>query len=306
MHVPVMVGEVLRYLITDPAGTYLDLNVGLGGHAEAVCRALDGGFRYIGIDLDPRALRLAQERLRPFGDKVMLLEGNHAEFPRLIRSEGIESVSGAFFDLGLSSEQLDSTSRGLSYERSAPLDMRYGTRGKTAAQLLAEIDERSLAEAFKTYGDLGAAARLARAIIRHREQFPLRSTQDLRRMVQKTLRPKPASRRKVLSQVFQAIRYLTNNEVSSFRDALGAVHEFLVPGGALCVISYESVTDRLAKREMHPPEVARDEYGRSLRPPRWERLTRRALRPSVSEVQRNPRARSARFRAARKLEVPSA
>jgi len=298
-----MVKEVLRFLITKLDGTYLDLNVGLGGHAEAICGVLRGDFQLIGIDLDTRALRLAAGRLERFGEHVTLLEGDHAEFPRLLETNGISRVDGVVFDLGMSSAQLDDAARGLSYDRPAPMDMRFSESGKTAAEILAEIDEHALAKAFREYGDLRSASRLSRAIVKHRTREPIATTDDLRRIVERTLRPSYANRRKILSKAFQAMRCLTTNEVASFEAALGACHDRLETEGVLCVLAYESVTDRLAKHEFNPPEVERDVYGNPLTPARWKRLTLRALKPSMSEGARNPRARSARLRAACKQEV---
>jgi len=301
MHEPVMVVETLGALITDRNGIYVDLNLGDGGHGEAICAALEGGdYLYVGIDRDPTAIVGCRSRLERFGHRTRLLQGNHREFPELLDREGIGLVNGILFDLGLSSTQLDSASRGFAHDLDGPLDMRYGDTGPTAADLLATLPEVELARALRELGDVHAAPRLARAICHRRRTDPITTTGDLRRVVDEALHPAPPRRRKVLAQVFQTIRGLTNAEVPSFRDALGACEDRLSSGGVLCVIAYESVTDRMVKRLFHPPDEPRDVFGRPLEAPRWERITRRALRPGQEEIDRNPRARSARLRAARR------
>jgi 16S rRNA (cytosine1402-N4)-methyltransferase len=297
-----MVGEVLEWLVTDPAGTYLDLNVGDGGHADAICERLgDHPFRYVGIDLDPASLASSQRRLARYGERITLLCGSHGDFAELITRQGIGPVTGMLFDLGFSSSQLDHADRGLAFDADGPLDMRYGERGPTAAEFLATASESKMNDAFRTYGDLRGARRLARAIVARRSDAPLTSTGELAALIDEALRPHPLRRRKILSQVFQSVRVVVNDEVGAFERALESSHEQLIDGGAIVVLAYESVTDRLAKREFHPPNVERDAFGHPVHPPKWERLTRRAVKPSDEEVARNPRARSARLRAARKL-----
>lgn len=301
MHIPVLVEETARMLITDRHGTYLDLNVGYGGHAEAICRALGpGGYRYIGIDLDPRALAGASERLQPFEPNVTLLEGDHRTFPRLLASLGVEQVDGVLFDLGFSSVQLD-PDRGFAFDADGPLDMRYGGEGPTAQQLLETLGEKELEDAFRRYGDVRAPGKLAAAIVRTSAEAPLRTTGELARLVVATLRPHPSRRRKVLSQVFQTLRVLVNDEVGAFGDALSACPTHVVPGGVVCILAYESVTDRMAKRFFKPVDVPRDTFGNEIVPRAWEPITRRAVRASEAEVSINPSARSARLRAGRRL-----
>jgi 16S rRNA (cytosine1402-N4)-methyltransferase len=302
-HEPVLVEDVVRLLVTDRRGRYLDLNVGFGGHAEAICESLEEGFRFIGIDLDEVALAAARRRLERFGESVTLVRGNHREFPLHLRRQGVEALSGILFDLGVSSAQLDDASYGFSFDRPGPLDMRYGRSGETASELLRRIDENTLSRALREYGDLAAAPRMARALVGARETAPLETTGALAALVDRTLRPHPRRRRKVLSQVFQTLRYLVNDEVSAFTEALAACHDHLLPSGVLCVLAYESVTDRAVKRLFNPPDVERDAYGERAEPLRWERLTRRAIRPAAGEVARNPRARSARLRAARRARA---
>ncbi len=299
-HVPVMVDEVCRLLVTRPDATIVDLNVGGGGHAEAICRVLGSGdFRYVGLDLDARALDRTRERLRAFGNRVTLVERNHRELVAVLEELGMSAVSGILFDLGFSSIQLDDAERGFSFDADGPLDMRYSTAARSAEALVATASAHELTTLFKRYGDLRGAGKLAAAIVSARNGAPLRTTGELCKLVDVTLRPPFVRRRKVLSQVFQAIRVAVNDEVESFRDALSSCHASLARGGVLCVLAYESVTDRIAKLAFRE-DGDKDVYGNPIEPLRWERLTRGALRPSEREVAANPRARSARLRAARK------
>jgi 16S rRNA (cytosine1402-N4)-methyltransferase len=301
MHDPVMVEETTRVLITDPNGTYLDLNLGYAGHAEAICRTLGpGAFRYIGVDLDPIALAAAKRRLAPFGDRVTLLRGDHRTFPALLASIGVERVDGILFDLGFSSAQLD-PERGFAFDTDGPLDMRYGREGRTAADLLAAMPEAELADAFRRYGDLRPARKLAAAIVSRRMDGPIETTGALAAIVDVSLRPHPARRRKVLSQVFQTIRVLVNDEVRAFGEALEATPAHIRPGGVVCVLAYESVTDRMVKRFFRPTDVPRDVFGNEIEPRDFEPITRRAVRAGDDEIARNPSARSARLRAARRV-----
>jgi len=299
-HVPVLVEETLQVLITRTDGTYLDLNAGLAGHGEAICGQLDGEFRYVGIDLDPGALGVAAKRLTPFGDHVTLLQGDHRSFPSLLAGAGIEQVNGVLFDLGFSTAQL-APERGFAFDADGPLDMRYGREGRTAAELLASLDERALADAFATFGDLRGSRKLAGAIVRSREDEPLTTTRELGGLVQRVLRPHPTRRRKVFSQVFQTLRVLVNDEVGAFVEALAACERCVAPGGVVSVLAYESVTDRIAKRFFKPTDVPRDAFGNEVEPRKWELLTRRAVKASEEEVRRNPAARSARLRAGKRL-----
>jgi 16S rRNA (cytosine1402-N4)-methyltransferase len=302
MHEPVMVGDVLELLITDTGTTYVDLNLGGGGHGEAICEALSGRpFRYVGVDLDPAARIRAAERLARFGDRVTLLAGNHRDFPGLLDEIGLHEVDGILFDLGFSSDQLDDAGRGFSFDQRGPLDMRYHDAAPTAAAILESASEHDLALAFKRYGDLRGANRLARAIGRERRTAPVATTEALCHLIDRELRPAFSRRRKVFSQVFQALRVMVNDEVRSFEVALEQCPDRLRPGGVLVVLAYESVTDRVTKHFFRPPNEPRDMYGNPLRPAIFEPLTRGARRPTEEEVEQNPRARSARLRAGRKI-----
>lgn len=304
MHEPVMVKEVTDLLVTDTGTTIVDLNLGGGGHGEAICEALaDRAFRYVGVDLDDAAIARAAERLARFGDHVRLVKGNHRDFPAHLDELGIVGVDGILFDLGFSSDQLDDAGRGFSFDQRGPLDMRYHEGAPSAADLLESLSEHDLGLAFKRYGDLRGAERLARAIGRERRTTPITTTEGLCHLVEKTLRPAFNRRRKLFSQVFQTLRVLVNDEVRSFEDALAACPGRLHAGGVLVVLAYESVTDRLTKHFFRPPQEPRDMYGNPLRPAVFEPLTKGAQRPSDEEVDRNPRARSARLRAGRKIDA---
>jgi len=304
MHEPVMVEEVTDLLITDTGTTIVDLNLGGGGHGEAICDALaDRAFRYVGVDLDAAAIDRAAARLARFGEHVRLVRGNHKDLAAHLDELGIVGVDGILFDLGFSSDQLDDASRGFSFDQRGPLDMRYHEGAPSAADLLESLSEHDLGLAFKRYGDLRGAERLARAIGRERRTAPITTTESLCHLVEKTLRPAFSRRRKVFSQVFQTLRVMVNDEVRSFEDALAACPDRLHPGGVLVVLAYESVTDRITKHFFRPPREPRDMYGNPIHPAVFEPLTKGARRPSEEEVERNPRARSARLRAGRKIDA---
>lgn len=304
MHASVMAEEVRRVLVTNRNGVYVDLNVGDGGHARTVCDALgDGDYRYVGMDKDPRSLATARQRLADFGPRVTLLLGDHGDFATLLDPADRGVLDGILFDLGFSSSQLDDPGRGFSYDTNGPLDMRYDPESPSAASLLETMSEDALRESFLVYGNVSGAARLARAIVARRRTNPLKTTRELCALAEDALRPTPPRRRKVLSQIFQTLRVLVNDEVESFRRALADTHAWLKPGGVLCIIAYESVTDRLAKRHFHPRDRDKDAFGNPIQPLLWDRLTRRASRPTEAEIAANPRARSARLRAGAKRAV---
>jgi 16S rRNA (cytosine1402-N4)-methyltransferase len=302
MHDAVMVREVVDLLLTERSGTYVDLNLGGGGHAEALCEAAgDGEYRYVGLDLDPDALERAGERLARFGPRVEIVQANHRDVARILTEKGISRVNGMLLDLGMSSWQLDAPERGFSFDRPGPLDMRYGGSGPTAAEILGSSSERALAAAFRDLGELRGAEKLARVIVERRRERPLVTTRDLTALVDEVLRPHFRERAKLFAQVFQALRMLVNGELDALDEALSAADDFVAPGGVLCVIAFESLTDRVSKRHFHPVDVPKDVFGHPLEAPRWERLTKGALRPSERETAANPRARSARLRAGRRL-----
>ncbi|HQM38393.1 MAG TPA: 16S rRNA (cytosine(1402)-N(4))-methyltransferase RsmH [Candidatus Bipolaricaulis anaerobius] len=284
-HEPVLVAEVVRFLAPAPAALIVDATVGTGGHAEAL---LARGARVIGIDQDPAALDRARERLRPYTDRVQLLPGNFRDLPALVPP--VPRVDGVLFDLGASSLQFDSPERGFSFLAAGPLDMRMDpTAPVTAADLVNRLPEAELARILWEYGEERYARRIARAIV---QQRPLRTTTELARLVA-CLYPPGRHRIHPATRTFQALRIAVNDELGALEAGLAGAVRLLAPGGVLCVISFHSLEDRIVKHFLR----------REALTGRLEVLTKKPLRPEEDEVSRNPRARSAKLRAARVREV---
>jgi 16S rRNA (cytosine1402-N4)-methyltransferase len=277
-------------------GCYFDATVGMGGHAEALLTASGLSGRLFGIDRDAEALAVAHDRLRQFGDRVELLQADFAMLGPVAAAEGWGPFDGILFDLGLSSFQLDDASRGFSFTRDGPLDMRMDRQGgrKTAAELLARLPERELADILWRYGEERWARRIAARIVAERRLRPLTSTAQLARLVAAAV-PRHAWPRRihVATRTFQALRIAVNDELASLTRGLQDANGLLAPAGRVCIISFHSLEDRIAK------ETFRD-WARS-EPPRARLLTKRPVVPTDAEIEANPRARSAKLRAAERL-----
>ena len=308
-HLPVLVAESVERLAPERGGLFVDATVGLGGHAEAMLRAAPG-VRLLGIDRDPQALARAARRLAPFGERVAFEEARFDQLETVLARRGSGPVAGILADLGVSSLQLETAARGFSFRLAGPLDMRMGPSGQTAAELVNESSEEQLAKILREYGEEKQARRIARAIVRAREEEPLATTADLKRVVDRAKsgerwregrregRIDPATR------VFQALRIAVNEELAGLETFLDqAVHQ-LESGGRLVVISYHSLEDRIVKNTLR--DMARGEVDEVTGRPRAESqlievMTRKPVTPSASEVDLNPRSRSAKLRAARRL-----
>ena len=311
-HEPVLLRECLEWLAVRPGATVVDGTVGGGGHAEAILEASAPDGRLLGLDVDDEALAHARERLRRFGERVILLRASFRELDRLRSSAGLERVDGVLLDLGLSSHELDSRERGFAFaDPDAPLDMRMDRRASvTAAELLARASERELAQWLREYGELPGAARLARAIVRARQRAPLRTAGDLVRVVRESGAGR-GRRHHPATLVFQALRLVVNDELGALDEGLGQALDATRPGARIVVLSYHSLEDRRVKQRFRaeergctcPPRVPVCVCGRR---PRLRVLTRKPVRPSESEVGANPRARSARLRAAERVGLEAA
>jgi 16S rRNA (cytosine1402-N4)-methyltransferase len=304
-HVPVMVDEVLHYLLHEHSRLVVDGTVGFGGHAEAILGAR-AEVSLIGIDRDPSAIAATAEWLSSFGNRVRLVQGVYSDFDAML---GGAKVDGVLLDLGISSAQIDERERGFSYAHSGPLDMRMASAGETAAQLLARADLDALTSWLRELGEARQPRRVARAIVRARDEGHMSTTGDLRAAVEGAIGRAAAPSE--LSRVFQALRIAVNDELSHLRRFLDGVLDRLSPGGRLVVISYHSLEDRMVKQFMRdasaacvcPPEVPVCVCGRT---PQIRMLTRRALGPRDQEIAMNPRARSAHLRAAEKVVADAA
>ncbi|HEU0236536.1 MAG TPA: 16S rRNA (cytosine(1402)-N(4))-methyltransferase RsmH [Candidatus Limnocylindrales bacterium] len=309
-HLPVLAVEVVTMLAPAPGSLQLDATVGGGGHTERILEATDPDGRLLGLDADGAAIARVDRRLRPrFGDRLVLRQANFRELAAVAPAAGFGAVDGALFDLGLSSFQLADTERGFGIRAGGPLDMRFDpARGVPAAELLATLDAAELTALFRRFGEEPSAARIARAIVDARRTAPVRTAEELAALVERVAPHPPRGRRRIhpATRVFQALRIAVNAELDALEAGLAAAVDLLRPGGRLVVLSYHSLEDRIVKRFIAaerrgctcPPEVPVCVCGRN---PRLRLVTRPSLTPGADEIASNPRARSARLRAAERL-----
>jgi 16S rRNA (cytosine1402-N4)-methyltransferase len=297
-HVPVMVGRVLEFLITDPAGVYVDATAGGGGHSEAILARLSGGGRLVGMDRDAEAVAFCGARLARFSGNAQFLHGEFASMDSLLPGAGVNEVDGVLFDLGVSSHQIDDPARGFSYMNDGPLDSRMdGRSAMTAEEVIRLRSEKELADLFFRYGEEKNARRIARAVVSARERKNVSTTGELADILRRIT---PARWQvKTLSRIFQALRIEVNDELLQLEFGLEKAAALLKPGGRMVVITYHSLEDRLVKRFLKGPEENDPVPVSPVKPPsRFNILTRKVVTPSPEEIQANPRARSAKLRAA--------
>ncbi|HET7703282.1 MAG TPA: 16S rRNA (cytosine(1402)-N(4))-methyltransferase RsmH [Candidatus Limnocylindrales bacterium] len=309
-HLPVLVEEVMSMLAPAPGSLQIDATVGGGGHTERILEATDPDGRLLGLDADGAAIARVDRRLRPrFGDRLVLRRANFRELRDVAPAAGFGAVDGMLFDLGLSSFQLADAERGFGFRTGGPLDMRFdASRGVPAAELLATLDRTELSALFRRYGEEPQANRIANAIVAARAVAPVSTAEELAALIERVAPGNPRTRRRIhpATRVFQALRIAVNAELDALQDALSAAIDLLRPGGRLVVLSYHSLEDRIVKRFFAeerrgcvcPPEVPVCVCGRN---PRLRLVTRPSLTPSADEIAANPRARSARLRAAERL-----
>jgi 16S rRNA (cytosine1402-N4)-methyltransferase len=305
-HVPVLAGEVRRLLDVQPGETIIDATFGAGGHAAVLAPDLKREGKYVAVDQDPSVRPYYESFRRRAGVSTRFLRGDFADVFERLADNGLEA-DAILFDLGVSSMQLDRTERGFSYASDAPLDMRMDPSAEHSARdLVNGASERELVDIFRGYGEERYARQIARAIVRRRKQTPFERTGDLVETIKAAI-PAPArfGEGHPARRVFQALRIAVNDELASLDGALPAALETLRPGGRMAVISFHSLEDRIVKRffrrEEHgctcPPEFPVCVCGRE---PTLRVLTKKAIRPTAEEVAANPRAGSARLRAAKK------
>ena len=283
-HIPVMLDEVVAWLEPRPGMRLVDGTLGGGGHTRALAERVSPDGEVLAFDRDPAALAAAETSLR--GLPIKLVHANYAELTEVLSQLGINTVDAVVLDLGLSSDQLADRERGFSFDSAGPLDLRFDTsEGEPAWQLLARLGEREVAEAIYRYGEERFSRRIARRIVERRASEPIRTAADLARLVRACM---PRSRGESIdaaTRTFQALRIAVNDELGSLERALVHLPDCVAPGGRVAIISFHSLEDRLVKTAF------RDD-------PRYEVLTRKPLRPSLEEVARNPRSRSAKLRVA--------
>jgi 16S rRNA (cytosine1402-N4)-methyltransferase len=293
-HVPVLLKEAIHFLNVRRGGTYIDATLGLGGHAYEIARRLGPQGHLIGFDKDPKALELARKRLdglaAELGDEIPEIELIHASYAEVGQRVEAASADGLLADLGISSMQLSDAARGFSFQAEGPLDMRMDPRSeRTADQVVNHLDERSLADVIYEFGEERRSRRIARAIVRAR---PIRSTAHLADVVAAALPAMKHSRINPATTTFQAIRIFVNRELEDLRALLDAAPRVLLPSaGRVVIISFHSLEDRMVKDAMR--EGAKQGV--------YRLLTKKPVTASEAEVDRNPRARSAKLRAAERI-----
>lgn len=304
-HVPVMLDEVLDALDVDADGDYLDGTFGGGGYSRAILDA--GPRRLIALDRDPDAVRQG-EALARNNEKFTMLAGRFGSMRQHLAEIDVDQLDGIVLDVGVSSQQIDQAERGFSFAADGPLDMRMEQAGESAADVVNQTDERELATIIYRYGEERASRRIARAIVEHRGRRPITRTGELAAIVAKVLGRRgkidPATR------TFQALRIYVNDELGELERALAAAELLLRPGGRLVVVAFHSLEDRIVKQFLaarsgwtarpsrYLPDQREDQEAPSFRP-----LSRRPVTPRDAEINANPRARSARLRAAERLPL---
>ncbi len=293
-----MLNECLEGLEIRPDGTYVDVTFGGGGHSRAILERLGAKGHLYSFDQAPDAEGNIRE-----AENFTFVRSNFRYLKNWMRYYGVKQVDGLLADLGVSSHHLDDASRGFAFRLDAPLDMRMNTRaGQTAADVIANSDEETLAKIFTLYGELRQSRRMASAIVKARQQSPIATTGDL----QKVLLPyiDPRAQKKELAQAFQALRIEVNHEMEALREMLLAATELIRPGGRLAVITYHSLEDRIVKNVMRTGNVEgkmrQDFFGRVQTP--FELVNNKVIVPSAEEQAANPRSRSAKLRIAEKKE----
>lgn len=304
IHVPVLLNETIEALQVQPGKRYVDCTLGSGGHAEAILEKIQPDGKLLGIDADSEAIKIATTRLSDYSKSTIIVNDNFANLEHICRKNNSLPVHGILFDLGVSSIQLDMAERGFSFQHEGPLDMRFNpTQQLTAADIVNNSPEEELSQLIRTYGEERYSERIARHIVKNR---PVKTTLQLARIIEKAIgshrgRIHPATR------TFLALRIMVNRELENLATALEQTIECLAPGGRLVVISYHSLEDRLVKQFMLreakgclcPPNVLICQCGHT---PKLKIVTKKVITPSLSETRSNPRSRSAKLRAAERVD----
>jgi 16S rRNA (cytosine1402-N4)-methyltransferase len=291
-HIPVLTGAVLHYLRPERGGLFVDCTVGLGGHARTLLEA--GATRVIGIDRDAEALAVARDTLAGWRDRVDLVHADYRALDAVLESRGVTRVDGALADFGVSSLQLDEPGRGFSFQRDDPLDMRMDrSTGETAAELVARSSEEELADAIFAFGEERFSRRIARAIVNARRGQPIVTTGRLAAIVRRAVPRRGHQRIDPATRTFQALRIRVNRELEGIDRFLETAVRRLREGARLVVIAFHSLEDRIVKHTFR--ELAASNHGTT------RVLTAKPVTPSDEDVRRNPRARSAKLRAAERI-----
>jgi len=306
LHVPVLLEETLGALSPRDDMLYLDGTFGAGGYSRALLEA--ARCRVVAIDRDPAAVARASPLERAYAGRLTVIAGRFGEMERLIAPLGISALAGVALDLGVSSAQLDTPERGFSFRSDGPLDMRMEAAGTSAADLVNALPEAALAELIHRLGEERFARRVARAIVQARAMAPITRTAALAALVREAV---PASGGiDAATRTFQALRMAVNDELGELDRGLAAAERLLMPGGRLAVVAFHSLEDRQVKnflrtRSSAAPRTTRHLPAARSVPPSFRLLARKPIAPSAAEIARNPRARSARLRAAERTAAPA-
>jgi 16S rRNA (cytosine1402-N4)-methyltransferase len=295
-HVPVLLKEAIDFLDIKRNGTYIDATVGLGGHSYEIAKRLGAAGHLIGFDKDPAALEIARTKLGSAGVSPATMDWprvtlSHGSFADLVNDQGPGSIDGILADLGMSSLQLQDAARGFSFQAEGALDMRMNPQAElTAEQVVNHFDERELADVIYEFGDERRSRRIARAIVRSR---PIRTTVQLAEVIAAAARPMNQAERRIhpATKTFQALRIFVNRELDDLRELLNAAPQVLKPGGRLVIISFHSLEDRIVK----------DAFREGVKQGHYRLLVKKPVTPEEEEIDRNPRSRSAKLRAAERI-----
>lgn len=288
VHATVMRDEVVAALRPKAGGVYVDATLGGGGHTERLLE-LHPEALVIGLDRDPAAIEAASARLSRFGDRVRIVRSTFGAVREALEDIGVSQVDGLCADLGVSSPQLDEASRGMSFRREGPIDMRMDPdSGETALELMGRLSDDELADVLFKYGEERRSRRIARSVKRALDEGELETTLDLRRAIVRAVGPARVGGVDPATRTFQALRIAVNRELEQLEELLAKLPQVLVPGGHAAILSFHSLEDRLVKRAFHVRET-------------WEPSFKKPLLPAEAEATENPRARSAKLRAARLL-----
>jgi 16S rRNA (cytosine1402-N4)-methyltransferase len=309
-HIPVMLSDVLAALEPKDGEIIVDGTFGAGGYSEAILNRAD--CKIIAIDRDPEAFRLSGQLAERYPGRLMAVLGRYSEMEQIAAGEGFTAVDGVTLDLGVSSMQLDEPARGFSFMQDGPLDMRMGEGGPAASDLVSALPESELAEIIGKLGEERRARAIAKAIVARRAEKPITTTGELADIVAKVLGRKRDETKHPATRTFQGLRLYLNDELDELARGLAAAERLLQARGRLAVVTFHSLEDRIAKRfflsrSAPPPRGSRHlpEAKGEILAPSFRLLNRRPLEPNQAEIRRNPRARSARLRAAERTKAPA-
>ncbi|MBY0226659.1 MAG: 16S rRNA (cytosine(1402)-N(4))-methyltransferase RsmH [Hyphomicrobium sp.] len=309
-HIPVMLPDVLDALQPKPHETYIDGTFGAGGYTRAILETAD--CRVVAFDRDPTAIADGAPLVQAFAPRLTLLHRPFGEMAEAIQEIGVEAVDGVVLDIGVSSMQIDQAERGFSFQSDGPLDMRMSCEGPSAADVVNGFEEEQIADIIYEYGEERRSRAIARAIVKARAIAPLTRTKELADLVLRVFHGRKEDGRHPATRTFQGLRIFINNELGELERALSAAEKILRPGGRLVLVTFHSLEDRIVKRFLAERSGKMDQGSRYLpqkniqvSPPSFRLVNSRPLTPQKGELDVNPRARSARLRAAIRTDAPA-